>query len=354
MTFTKFRIALLAAMSLFAAALPAQAQTIELPDNTVEGFGATRFENEYKLTVPQDKVSALVAYVQKRYGKPVMLPADNGVVLTGKFADEYFTDVYFDTPSQQLLRTESAVRHRSRSIPGQPQNRKDGRQLMQIKLNLEGEELTRSEVKFPIKYYPVVKTEEDKHPVLGIIDRDFRPEFTEHLRTVGVDPWSLRHSLTLNQRRRRMYLSDDLGAFATMTIDETTSKKLWLTSKFTEIELELNEIRYSSADEATRAQMQRVTDAIKADVMAAIPGIVQDQTPKYNKAYSRLASSSFGGSMIMRASVLDIRVIGTVAGIALFAIWVVVALVLRKRKASRAVPPPPRARPEKAVAHGNG
>src|SRR5688572_17455072 len=234
MRFTKFRIVTLAIASLLVAATQARAQTIELPDNTVEGFGATRFENEYKLTVPQDKVGALVAYVQKRYGRPVMLPAENGVMLTGKFADEYFTDVYFDTPGQQLLRTESAVRHRSRSIPGQPQNRKDGRQLMQIKLNLEGEELTRSEVKFPIKHYPVVKTEEDKHPVLGIIDRDFRPEFTEHLRTVGVDPWSLRHSLTLEQRRRRMYLSDDVGAFATMTIDETSSKKLCLTSKSTE------------------------------------------------------------------------------------------------------------------------
>ena len=131
--------------------------------------------------------------------------------MSAVFADEFFTDVYFDTPSFTLLKMKSAVRHRSREIPGQPQNRKDGRQLMQIKLNMPGEELTRTEVKFPIKYYEV-ESQEDKHAVLGIIDRDHRADFSERVRAVGIDPWSLREALTLIQRRRRVYLSDSIGA----------------------------------------------------------------------------------------------------------------------------------------------
>ena len=311
--------------------------TIALPDNTVEGFNATRFENEYKLFVPDAQVKPLWDYLNKRYGQGIMLPSQNGVRLTAVFADEFFTDVYFDTPSFTLLKMKSAVRHRSREIPGQPQNRKDGRQLMQIKLNMPGEELTRTEVKFPIKYYEV-ESQEDKHPVIGIIDRDHRADFSERVRAAGIDPWSLREALTLIQRRRRVYLSDSIGAYATVTVDETSSKKFWLESKFTEVELELNEIRYSSADSAARAYMQHVTDAIKADIMNALPGIVQDQTPKYNKSYDRLVASSWAGPLLMRASVVDMKVMGGVGGIIVFALWVIVMMIRRKRTERRPGP----------------
>jgi hypothetical protein len=230
---------------------------------------------------------------------------------------------------------QSGVRHRSRSIPGQPQNRKDGRQLMQVKLNMAEGGLTRTEVKFPIKYYSSIESQEDRHPVLGIIDRDYRSEFSERVRAVGVDPWKLRENVTLVQRRRRLYFSDDVGPYATVTLDETSSKKFWLTSKFTEVELELNEIRYSGANEPQRAHMQAVTDAIKADIMQAVPGIVQDQTPKYNKTYDRLAESSFAGGLIMRASILDMKMVGSIAGLAAIVLWGAFAVMLRRRREAR-------------------
>ena len=328
-------MARIAALVMFAGTLgwgaTANAQ-VALPDNTYEGFNATRFENEYKLFVPDAQVTPLWEYLNKRYGQPTVL---YGVHLTAVFSDEFFTDVYFDTPSLTLLKMKSAVRHRSRDIPGQPQNKKDGRQLMQIKLNLEGEDLTRTETKFPIKYYEPAESQEDKHPVIGIVDRDFRADFNERVRAAGIDPWSLRHSLTLNQRRRRVYLSDSIGAYATVTVDETSSKKFWLESKFTEVELELNEIRYSMADAAGRAYMQHVTDSIKADIMNALPGIVQDQTPKYNKSYTRLAGSSWAGPVLMRASVMDMKVLGGVGGMIVFALWVIVMMVRRKRAERR-------------------
>jgi hypothetical protein len=325
--------ALICVTSALAWVTAANAQGIALPDNTYEGFNATRFENEYKLFVPDAQVKPLWDYLNTRYKQGVVLPDQNGVRLTAVFSDEFFTDVYFDTPGLTLLKMKSAVRHRSRDIPGQPQNRKDGRQLMQIKLNMPGEDLTRTEVKFPIKYYEV-ESQEDKHPVIGLIDRDHRADFSERLRAVGIDPWSLREALTLHQRRRRVYLSDSIGAYATLTVDETSSKKFWLKSKFTEIELELNEIRYSAADSALRAEMQRVTDAVKADVMNALPGIVQDQTPKYNKSYDRLIASSWAGAMLMRASVMDMKVLGGAGGVVVFALWVLV-MMIRKRREDR-------------------
>jgi hypothetical protein len=313
-----------------AAVSTAGAQTIALPDNDVEGFGATRMENEYKLSVPADKVEALVRYLHKRYSQPVTFP-DAGVTLKSTFSDENFTDVYFDTPSQQLLRMQSAVRHRSRQIPGQPQNRKDGRQLMQIKLNIEGEDLTRSEVKFPIKYYADAETEEDRHPVLGIIDRDHRADFSSRVRAAGIDPWKLRHSLTLEQRRRRTYMSDSIGAYATITVDDTKSDRFWLHSEFTEVELELNEIRYSLADEAGRAQMQHVTDKIKADIFAQFPDITQNQTPKYNKSYERLAASSWSGPLVMRMVVFDPRMLGGIGALTVLVVWVAGMMLMRRR-----------------------
>jgi hypothetical protein len=196
----------------------------------------------------------------------------------------------------------------------------------------------------------VIKTEEDRHPVLGIIDRDHRADFSARLRAAGIDPWKLRHSLTLVQRRRRTYLSDEIGAYATITVDETSSEKAWLRSQFTEVELELNEIRYSLADEAGRAQMQLATDKIKADIMAAVPGIVQDQTPKYNKSYDRLTASSWNGPLVMRASIMDPRMLAAVGGITVLILWVAGMVVLRRRSAGkRAAEVAPAPRPHKEV-----
>jgi hypothetical protein len=84
-----------------------------------------------------------------------------------------------------------------------------------------------------------------------------------------------------------------------------------------------------------RAYMQKVTDAIKADIMQAVPGIVQDQTPKYNKTYDHLAASSFGGGLIMRASILDMKMVGSIAGLAAILLWGTIAVILKRRREAR-------------------
>ena len=51
----------------------------------------------------------------------------------------------------------------------------------------------------------------------------------------------------------------------------------------TEIEIELNEVRYTDADKRERESMQKISDMLTCDLQKTFPYIHQDQTPKYTK-----------------------------------------------------------------------
>jgi len=61
---------------------------------------------------------------------------------------------------------------------------------------------------------------------------------------------------------------------------------------FTEMELELNEIRYTLSDEAERKRLEDLNSNIKQQLMTAFPVLQQDQTPKYNKMHALVADST--------------------------------------------------------------
>lgn len=253
---------------------------------------AIRIEYEAKLKVPMEQTEQVWDWLQQRYSDCTWLNAA-GHEFTAGFGDEDFTDVYFDTPGLHVLAQKGGVRHRSRVVHSGPSYRKDGRELLQLKIN-RGDEagLARSEVK-----YKIVERQQgqkdDAHPLLGLIDRDDREDCIARLAALGLDARAMRPVVTLKQNRRRVYVNDADGAFATITLDACSTDSWGADVRWTEIELELNEIRFTKADPAERAAMKEIDLHMQRDLQETFPGIVQDQTSKYTYSLEKIEKSSW-------------------------------------------------------------
>lgn len=276
----------------FLAALPAAAAQ----DQT--GFGAqdgddVRIESEIKLKVPLEQSEEVWAWLQERYSDASWLDG-NGSNFYATFGNEDFTDIYFDTPDLVMLAEQNGVRHRIRTVHSGPAIEKDGRELLQLKLNREDPTgVARSEIKFDVLPRSRIRTNDDVHPMIGLIDRSRREELRALFRSWDIDPDAMRPVLILEQNRRRVYISDQSGAFATLTLDLASTSSWGTDLHWAEMELELNEIRYTEADLATRQWMEQIMATIQRDVQQTFPEIVQDQTPKYNTTFGAIEAETW-------------------------------------------------------------
>jgi hypothetical protein len=254
------------------------------------GYNALRIENEIKLVVPRELQDSVWAYLNARYAHPSTFLLGIDSSLNSKFAEDRFIDQYFDNDVFQLVKMESGVRHRSRVVLTDSASRKNGRELMQIKINhIDGNALNRGEYKYPVKHYkPGGSVEEyDDHEFLGLVKRSEREAVIARLKEYNIDAMELAPTILINQYRKRVYIFKDTTAFATLTLDIDTARYMGDEALFTEMEMELNEIAYTLADTATRQQMEEINDLLKKDLLTRFPAIHQDQTPKYNKAAAR-------------------------------------------------------------------
>lgn len=253
-----------------------------------------RIENEVKLKVPFEQTDEVWEWLQVRYGDAGWLNRD-GHEFRAQFGDENFTDIYYDTANLDMLAEQSGVRHRSREIVSGPAVAKDDRHLLQIKMNRADDPngVSRSEIKFDAGYVELrPKSDDDIHPMIGLVQRNERQEMKSAFSALGLDPYAMRPILTLEQNRKRVYINDQFGAFATLTLDHVSTTSWGTNLRWTEIELELNEIRYTEADAETRLWMEGVTLAIQDDILREFPGIEQDQTPKYNTSFNRIEAAT--------------------------------------------------------------
>lgn len=250
-----------------------------------------RLESEFKLDVPSGQANAIWKYLQTAYGPGGKMIGSLGAEYQATFAVEKFVDRYYDTSDLRLLKRQEGLRHRSRSILAGSDFRKDNRQLVQLKLSNGGDGVVREELKFEVRDNVASRRlPGDEIPVVGLIKRSQRPGFLEALALSGIDPADLRQTITLLQTRSRAYISHRGQPFATITVDEASVHHWYASTSFEELEMELNEIAYTEADEASRAQMLEINTRLKADLFSAFPGLRQDQTPKYNKAMQRMAA----------------------------------------------------------------
>jgi|GEM_PF-872407 hypothetical protein len=253
------------------------------------GFDKMRVENEAKLSVPDAITEKVWEYMEQNFHKDLskLLAIDSAFSSTT--AEDIFVDQYYDNDDFQLLEGQSGVRHRTRTVLTDEENRKNGRELLQIKLNdINQNELSRGEVKYPIEHLDKKSEKWDYHPLLGIVEKAYRQDVVDQLATVKIDAESLYPTVKITQNRRRVYVLHKGLPYSTLTLDMVEGEYEGKKTKFTELELELNEINYTESDSSTRVMMEKTNALFKDDIMAAFPEIKQDQTPKYNKAINGL------------------------------------------------------------------
>jgi hypothetical protein len=244
---------------------------------------AERIENEYKLSVPVEKTDEVWNHLKARYSGADSFLHKHDAGFEVKFSEEFFEDRYFDTPELTLYQRKGGIRHRTRRIPDNPDHPKHGRRLVQIKLSRPDDPnpLNRTEIKFDTADNP-----KPGASVVELVQKSERVDFVKAVTEHGIGPRDLKETIKLNQRRRRIYIAYQGEAFATVTLDEVSSRRLFTKYRDTEVEIELNEIGYTEGDEATRRMMQEVSDLIKNELSRTFSYIEQNQTPKYNKALS--------------------------------------------------------------------
>lgn len=323
-------------LTILAAGLLATVATAQTPETkakpdgngefSAHGSGIVRVELEAKLRVPLEKTDIVWQWLQERYADCSWLDQE-GHSFTAALGDEQFTDVYFDTPDLKLVSENSGVRHRSRLVHSGSADSKDGRQLLQIKLNRNDPTgLGRSEIKYKVaESKPRVLLGDDNHPLLGLLEASERDACKQKFGELNLDPYSMRPILTVLQDRKRVYLSDQSGAFATITLDLCTCDSWGADLRWTEIELELNEIRYTEANAESRTAMERYVGVIQSDLQKKFPDIVQDQTPKYTKAFVGIESGT--SVPIRRLIELDLTYADFVNGIQVVVLAVIGLIV---------------------------
>jgi hypothetical protein len=270
------------------------------PEGGLGGYGEQRVESELSIHVPAGKEEAVWAYLARVYGgdedsaargdgAPAGWPAGvQAPDIQARLSHERFIDRYYDTPDLKFLGMNSGVRFRSRDIPDAPDDPKDDRQLIQVKLTTAGDTVKRGEYKFPVKrtVNPEVR---DGGPILNLIRKQkHRDAFVALMQELGVKPDSLRQVVRLSQNRRRVYFSDAKGPLATVTLDEVKTRRWWARAGWTELELELGEVRYTKASAEERRQMEALRAGIRADLFRQFPDLVEDNMPKYTEAFALL------------------------------------------------------------------
>jgi hypothetical protein len=265
-----------------AAPLPAEEQEFD-----AHGTNVLRIEQEDKLTVPAAQAQAVWDYLRTHWVEDPSALRALDPAFTSYFNEELFADTYFDEPGMPLLAAGNGVRHRRRVNLTNPEDRKSGRELIQIKINdISDEELQRGEIKFEVRQRGALESNEDHHPFLGRLKRSDRADCRQRLTEIGVDAWTLRPILTIHDTRRRIYVLQRGKPFLSISFDHATAQMAWADFELFEVEPELNEIAFTEAGPEKRAEMQRVGAHISADLMARFPEIERNLTPKYNKAFA--------------------------------------------------------------------
>lgn len=296
------------------------------------GTDVLRIEQEDKLLVPLERAEEVWEFLRGWLVEDVDALRSLDPELTSTWSEERFYDTYFDTPELTLLARDDGLRFRQRFNLTNPADPKHGRALIQIKLNaISDDALERGEFK-----YDVAEPIDPSRSLSGIVRRSDREALHARLLDLGLDPRAIQPILTIEDRRRRIYLSRRSSPFLSVSHDHVTVRKLWATIEFVEIEPELNEVAYTEADSATRAYMAEIGERISDAVLERFPEVERDLTPKYGKAFGRLAPWIPGFRTLVRFGLHDADGVAAVAVIGLGLVGVAGTATLRSVRSWRA------------------
>ncbi len=235
-----------------------------------------RLESEYKLDIPLSEVSALWSFIKSNYALEHF--TFNDMNLRGQESVELFIDQYFDEPNLSFAEAEISLRYRKRF--------KDDillKELVQLKTPYSKDKVIRNEIKFDVDRKKNFDDLFIRHPLLRLLNGSDTERMRYHLADFGLRPEEIQESVKLKQRRSRIYISDNKGeSIATITLDEVNHNSFPF-QEYAELELELNEIKFTEASDEERILMTELNDNIKTNLSKNFPNLSVDQRSKYRK-----------------------------------------------------------------------
>lgn len=233
-----------------------------------------RIESEYKLDIPVSESPELWEFLTSN---AFLEGLPNSKMLTTSISEEKFIDVYFDDEKERLYTQLVGLRYRSRF-----KNDTLIKQLVQLKTPISAEGVARNEIKYDIKKSKDKNDLYARHDLLKYIKKRDRKDINYQLAKFGTRSVNISTTHTLEQNRKRIYISDSTGSLATLTLDRVVNASFPY-QLYTELELELNELRYTHSAKEEKKSMEIFNATLKNTLTSQFSNLKQDQTPKYNK-----------------------------------------------------------------------
>ncbi len=342
------RIGLLLALVVLSRAQGSSAQQASSPQqpdlsgaHAARGYGldSARVDSQITLKIPTAEADAVYEYLKTKYvgQQDILAELLPGHHLNGqKMSDlSIFTDKYFDTPTLQLHANKNSVRHRSRVNTTNPDDRKSGRELVQVKVTPAGNFTLRNELKYQVdEAHNAPGQGRETHPLIRLISARLRANFKQVFVDASIDPYALKHVFTIVQTRRRGYVNwDDKNIFS-FSVDQGSAHYLWAKGSFSSVDLGLVEIVYTEADPEQREQMWHVRDAIVQDLMTRFPNLQQNSDSKYSIVLDQLEAQIPWIPLILRSGLRPGEALMFAFVLVTLALFVIVA-GLRRFKPAR-------------------
>jgi len=272
------------------------------------GTESARVDSQITLKIPEGKAPEIYRYLRDTYtnNNKLIKKAFPDLDLYGQTQEDIsqFTDEYFETPNFDMYYGLNTVRHRSRINTINADDRKSGRELVQIKTTVPGKFDIRTELKFDVETNNKYKTPDGLHPLISLIDKYQREDFKKALTTVGMNPYDLKYIFTIVQTRSRVYMNWGAENFLSFSVDEGYTKALWAEGNFSSIDIGLVETVYTEADEAKREKMWEIRDFIVKDLQDHFPDLKQETSDKYNIILDQLAQEIPKFKLLFRLNVI--------------------------------------------------
>lgn len=268
--------------------------TVNQERHEATGFGldSARVDSQITFRIPNGEADAVYAYLREKYvGKPSLLQKQfPALSIRGQDMSDWskFTDSYYDTPTLDLFRNKNSARHRTRLNTTNPDDRKSGRELVQMKVTPPGQFTMRNELKYKCDAPKKIKDRDDLHPLIRLIERDQRADFKRVFVDAGLNPYQLMHVVTIEQMRRRGYIDLDGQNILSFSVDTGSGGIWWTTGEFASVDFGLVEVAYTEANDERRKQMWAIRDAVVADFVHRFPAAVQTTRSKYQIVLEQL------------------------------------------------------------------
>lgn len=266
----------------------------------VSGQPMNRLESEIKLAVADSTVQRLESYLNKHFSHIYYVNAKDSLFI--QRASEVFIDKYFDTKEQNLLNLQIGLRHRQRKYENE-----ELRELVQLKLPASDNGVLRREIKFECSGNQDI-FDLSRHPLLQYLSVEDRDQLSFYLRKYGLGIEGLREEIQLQQKRTRIYFSDAQSSVATITLDKVKHKSFPFQG-FTELEIEINELRYTNADQTERRYLENFVSTLESTIRDEFPILKTDQTPKYNKLFVAVRNSKLSTASQMSMWIIYVFII---------------------------------------------